>query len=159
MNKKLVSLGISAFLLTSLSSLPVNQANALPYCTGSACNDKDPIDTRCINDAYTVEKVDYWINRWQDWFRTRRVTVKLMYSPSCRANWVSAYVPDGTWLFIRERTNMVIRTSWTARGKGYFWAWGNMANGNVVNQACIVVPGVPGLNPGTPYFGACTGFH
>jgi hypothetical protein len=113
-------------------------------CSGASCNDKDPVEYNCDSDAYVVEEVNQTIYRWQDSLQPREIVVKHIYSELCNANWTKAYIPDDTYLFIREQTlvngSQPIHGLFQAQGRRYFWAYSNMSNGSVVNQACVSIP-------------------
>jgi hypothetical protein len=110
-------------------------------CRGAECNEKNPVEYRCNLDAVITAETTLVVNRRLDNWQPRQITIQKLYSEICRANWTRAYVPEDTYLFIREQdpvegsqpTHGIVY----ARGAGYFWADSNMANGNVENQACI----------------------
>ncbi len=132
-------------------------------CDGAGCNDKDPVEYKCNADARVVARLTKTVYRLQDSFQPRQVIVKQIYSESCHANWTKAYIPDDTFLFIRERDlvngSQPIHGLFKANGTGYFWAYGNMSNGYIVNQACVALVGVPLPWGGNSYDRYCTGFN
>lgn len=136
-------------------------------CIGIECNDKDPVEYNCHTDAYVVEEVTTTVYRWQDFWQPKQIIVQQIYSEKCRANWTKAYIPDDSYLFIREQApdpvngngRQINQGLYKANGTGYFWAYGNMANGNVINQACVAFPGIPIPMIGNSYERYCTGFN
>lgn len=132
-------------------------------CRGAACNDKDPVEYGCEADAQVVEEVTHTVFRWQDGWQPRQIIIKQIYSASCRANWTKAYVPSDTFLFVKERSQVNrdenINGLFKSEGDGYFWTYGNMANGEATNQSCVALQSfeIPGL--GYWYDRYCTGFN
>ncbi len=131
-------------------------------CDGISCNDKNPVKYKCVSDARIVTKLTKTVYRLQDSGQPRQIIVQKMYSKKCHANWTRAYIPDDTFLFIRERDlvkgTQPIHGMFKADGTGYFWANGNMSNGYVVNQACVALVGLPLPWGGNTYERHCTGF-
>ena len=131
-------------------------------CDGAGCNDKDPVEYHCDSDAQVVKQVTKTVYRSQDSWRPIKIIVQQIYSKSCHANWTKAYIPQDTFLFIRERDlvngNQPIHGMFKPKGTGYFWAYGNMSNGYVVNQACVALVGVPLPWGGNSYDRHCTSF-
>jgi len=113
-------------------------------CQGETCNERDPLLSPCVQDAIVVEEVSRTVFRWQDDWQPRQVIVQKLYSESCDATWVNAYVPDGTFLFIREQEfvegTQPVRGLTQADSTGYSWVQSHMANGNVATQACVSLP-------------------
>jgi hypothetical protein len=132
------------------------------YCDGASCNDKDPVKYSCNSDARVVTQLTKTVYRWQDSWKPRKIIVQKIYSEKCHANWTKAYIPDDSYLFIRERDvvkgSQPIRGMVKADGKGYFWAYGRMSNGYVANQACASLPSIIIPRIGYTYDRYCTGF-
>jgi hypothetical protein len=163
---KLINFGLIG-IITALSvgfdfgfigkALAANQ-----YCDGASCNDKDPVKYSCNSDARVVTQLTKTVYRWQDSWKPQKIRVQKIYSAKCHATWTKAYIPDDSYLFIRERDlvngSQPIHGMFKADGKGYFWAYGKMSNGYVVNQACASLPGVPLPWGGNSYERYCTGF-
>jgi hypothetical protein len=157
----------SIALITTLSVcfnfVSIGKASANVYCDGAACNDKDPVMYHCDSDARVVAQLTKTVYRWQDSWQPQQIIIQKIYSERCHANWTQAYIPDDTYLFIRERRlvngTQRIRGMFKADGVGYFWAYGKMSNGYVVNQACASLPSIviPGI--GYTYDRYCTGFR
>lgn len=110
-------------------------------CRGAECNDKNPTEYRCDRDAVIIEETTIVVNRRLDSWQPRQITIQKLYSERCRANWTRAYIPEDTYLFIREQDpaegSQSTHGMVYARGAGYFWADSNMANSNSANQACV----------------------
>jgi hypothetical protein len=89
------------------------------------------------------QEITVTVHRPQDNWRQGQIIVQKMYSKSCRANWTRAYIPDDTYLFIKEQelvnNNEQVNGMLLANGTGYFWADSNMSNGNTVNQSCVAL--------------------
>lgn len=113
-------------------------------CYGETCNELDPIQYRCDQDAVVVEEARKPILSWQNRQEDREIVIQKLYSQSCRANWTNAYVPNGAFLFIREQQvlngTQPVRGMSKANGSEYFWAQSRMSNSNVANQACVSIP-------------------
>lgn len=136
------SVGLMATLSISLSLGFVGKVLADDkFCRGADCNNKDPVEYNCDSDAYVVEEVTQTVYRWQDSWQPQQIVIKHIYSELCQANWTKAYIPDDTYLFLREEDLIdgvqAINGLFKAEGIGYFWAYGNMSNGKVANQSCI----------------------
>jgi hypothetical protein len=133
------------------------------YCDGASCNDKDPVKYNCNSDARVVTQLRKTVYRWQDSWQARKIIVQKIYSEKCHATWTKAYIPDDTYLFIRERDlvkgSQPIHGMFKADGKGYFWAYGKMSNGYVANQACAAIPSINIPRIGYTYERHCTGFN
>jgi hypothetical protein len=132
-------------------------------CKGASCKDKDPVEYRCNADARVVARISKTVSRWQDAWKPRKIVIQKIYSERCQANWARAYIPDDSYLYIRERDlvngTQPIHGLFKANGTGYFWAYGRMSNGSVVNQACVALPGVPLPWGGNSYERYCTEFN
>jgi hypothetical protein len=130
------------------------------FCKGASCNNKNPVEYRCNFDAHVVTELTKKIYRWQDFWQPKKIIVQKVYSEKCHATWARAYIPDDTYFFIRERNlvngNQPIYGLSKANGTGYFWANGNMSNGDVANQACVALPGVVIPRVGYSYERYCT---
>lgn len=133
--------------LTSLLSvgfmvgLSQKASASVESCQGAECNDKNPTEYRCNLDAIITAETTVVVNRRLDSWQPRQITIQKLYSETCDASWTRAYIPEDTYLFIREQEpiegEQPIYGMVYARGAGYFWADSNMANGNVANQACV----------------------
>jgi hypothetical protein len=116
-------------------------------CSGNGCTDKDPHDTGCDADAYTVYNVYVRDNNGNE-----VGLLQLRYSPSCGTNWtrLTSYVGN-TWL-----TANTIRKadSWIEYGGPMFTnvVWSDMVyspgNYTVYGDGCVGGSGYPG-----PYCG------
>ncbi|MBD3884964.1 hypothetical protein IFO70_24840 [Phormidium tenue FACHB-886] len=113
---------------------------AAKSCNGASCNDKDPIEYGCDADAQVLDRATRLVNRWQENWQPQRIVIEHLYSEVCHASWTKAYIPDDTYLFIREQTPVngiqPVRGMFQAQGAGYFWAYGKMSDG-YSNQACV----------------------
>lgn len=131
-------------------------------CEGASCNNKNPVDYRCDSDADVVSELTKTVYRWQDSWQPKKIIVQKIYSEKCHANWIKAYIPDDTYFFLRGRDvgngNQPIYGLSKADGKGYFWANGKMANGDVTNQACVALPSLVIPRVGYSYERYCTDF-
>lgn len=157
------SIGLVTSLSLGLNCGFIGKALATVYCDGAGCNDKDPVQYHCVSDARVVDELTQTVYRWQDSWQPRQITVQKVYSERCHASWTHAYIPDDTYLFIREQ-ELVNGTEQTnelfkADGTGYFWATGKMSNGNVVNQACAALPSIVIPRLGYLYDRYCTEFN
>ena len=158
------SIGLIATLSVCLNFGLIDKASAAnKSCKGVTCNDKDPVEYRCHTDARVVGRLIKTVYRWQDSWQPRRIIVRQIYSKKCNANWTKAYIPDGTFIFIREQElvdgSQPIHGLFKANGTGYFWAYGNMSNGDAVNQACVSLVGVALPFGGNSYDRYCTPFN
>lgn len=151
----LVSLGFNVALTEKASA-------EAKFCTGADCNDKNPVEYQCYGDASVVEQVIKTVYRWQDFGQPQQIIIQKVYSEKCNANWTQAYIPDGSFLFMQERDlvngTQPVRGMHRARGTGYFWAYGMMSNGYVVNQACVSLPVLSMGNGHDMYDRYCTTF-
>lgn len=142
---KFCSIGLVVALTTGFSFkfLWKASANAQP-CVGASCNNRNPVEYRCNIDATVVEQIDKTIYRWQDAWQPRQIIIQKVYSGSCRASWTRAYIPNDTFLFVKEHNpatgGELVYGLIKASGTGYFWADGYMSNGDVPNQACVSLP-------------------
>lgn len=111
-----------------------------PRCYGVQCVDKNPMAYGCDRDAVVVDKISPTPVIGQAFGQKSRIVVQKMYSQSCNANWVKAYVPNATYLFIREQRPVngiePIHGMAKAVGNSYFWFNSNMSAAGVINQAC-----------------------
>ncbi|MEW6492670.1 MAG: hypothetical protein AB1589_09200 [Cyanobacteriota bacterium] len=132
-------------------------------CEGASCNNKNPVDYRCDSDADVVTELTKTVYRWQDSWQPKKIIVQKIYSEKCHATWTKAYIPDDTYFFLRGRDggngNQPIYGLFKADGKGYFWANGKMANGDVTNQACVALPSLVIPRVGYSYERYCTDFN
>lgn len=62
-------------------AVPASTASAASSCYGSSCEGRDPAQTSCVNDAYTILSRDA-VTSSGDWGN-----LELRYSPSCHSNW------------------------------------------------------------------------
>ncbi|MBW4492616.1 MAG: hypothetical protein KME26_05905 [Oscillatoria princeps RMCB-10] len=137
MNYKLFMAGICAALSASLTFALKAEA----ACFGSTCNNKDPVKEGCT-DGRVVDWQTFGSYSYGPlWNRQRRqITVVLMYSAKCKANWTKADVPSGTLLYVEESPPPQNRFGrYTTQTIG--WSYGNMSNGYVTNRGCAEVPG------------------
>ena len=129
-------------------------------CKGASCNNKNPVEYRCDSDANVVTEFSKTVYRWQDSWQPKKIIVQKLYSKKCHATWAKAYIPDDTYFFIRGRElgkgNQPIYGLSKANGSGYFWANGNMSNGDVANQACVALPSIVIPRVGYSYERYCT---
>lgn len=113
-------------------------------CFGASCIDKKPGEYGCDPDAVIEDERIVTVNRWQDGGQAQEIVIQKMYSASCRTNWTRAYIPNNTYLFIKEQSpanqTQPVRGMFQADGTGYFWADSYMADGIVINQACVALP-------------------
>lgn len=160
---KFGSIGLVTSLSLALNCGFIGKVLATVYCDGAGCNDKDPVQYNCVSDARVVSELTQTVYRWQDAWQPRQIIVQKVYSERCHATWTHAYIPDDTYLFIREQelVNGIEQTSelFKADGTGYFWATGKMSNGNVVNQACAALPSIVIPRLGYLYDRYCTEFN
>ncbi|MFE6056064.1 DUF2690 domain-containing protein [Kitasatospora sp. NPDC056446] len=119
----LFGLAAAATALTGLSAPTASAAThqVTGGCYGSSCDDKDPVDTGCSADAFTVDSASSALG-----------TVELRYSPSCRANWARIYDTSyGQAFWVQSEHNYV---QWHAKGAtGY----SDMVDGSGPARACI----------------------
>ncbi len=102
-------------------------------CSGDGCNNVDPAQSGCSNDAYTVTYVT-----------TGDVTVQLRYSPTCATNW-GRVVSDGnnneTYLVLVQREDGV---AYGTKGLTGPVAWSRMVYSPVKrSRACVSINGGP----------------
>lgn len=130
------------------------------YCKGASCNNQNPVEYRCNSDARVASEFTKTVYRWQDSWQPKQIIVQKMYSEKCHATWSRGYVPDDTYFYMKERDlvngNQATHKLSKADGKGYFWADGNMSNGDIVNQACVAIPSVVMPRAGYLYDRYCT---
>jgi len=144
MNLKLSSIGFLAALVIPL--IPSLKAEA--GCVGSKCNNLDPISQGC-NDGKAVDTRYFGSYSYGPWWnrKSRQITVVLMYSSKCKANWARADVPAGTPIYVEELYKPGnVYGIYKTQTDG--WSYGNMSNGNVPNRACAKIGG----------YGKCTYF-
>lgn len=132
-------------------------------CKGASCNNQNPVEFRCHSDARVTSELTKTVYRWQDSWQPRQIIVQKMYSEKCHATWSRGYVPDDTYFYMKERSlvngNQTKHRLSKANGKGYFWANGNMYNGDITNQACVAIPSVVMPKLGYLYDRYCTDFN
>jgi predicted SpoU family rRNA methylase len=139
------SIGLVTLLGLGLSIGLVWKVKAqTPTCIGAECRDRNPVEYGCDRDATVTAQFRTTVNRWQDAGAAQLIVIQKMYSESCQANWSRAYIPSGTYLYIREEVAdpsiQPIVGMAKAEGSGYVWADSNMSEGNVSNQACAALP-------------------
>jgi hypothetical protein len=97
-----------------------------------------------FEDAVVIEENRKTVTRWQDGWQPREIIVQKLYSESNDATWARAYVPDGTYVFIRDQDTLggtqPVRGMIRARGEDYFWVQSELSIGNTASQACISIP-------------------
>jgi hypothetical protein len=87
---------LALFLTAFLSVLAAPSASAAPQaiqasCSGTSCDNKDPVVTGCSSSATPVDSQT-----------TAKGTFRLMWSPTCQTNWVQVnnYAGGGPHLFL-----------------------------------------------------------
>ncbi|KAB8321207.1 DUF2690 domain-containing protein [Tolypothrix campylonemoides VB511288] len=126
MNKPLFSLGLVAIFAIPFAVAPSVHAQ----------NNMDPLDRGCEQDAETLTSTSGGTYR-NNLFQTIDVKVELRKSNKCQANWVKAYVPKDTSLYLKDQSGNQ-RGSYTAKVNG--WNYGDMWNYHEVFSACIKLP-------------------
>jgi hypothetical protein len=144
MKRTACAIGLATFSIGLSVGLAGRAAANARSCFGASCIDQHPIEYGCDRDAVVEDERTVTVNRWQDGGQAQEIVIQKMYSASCNANWSRAYIPNDTYLFIKEQTpanqTQPVRGMFRARGTGYFWAESHMANGAAINQACVALP-------------------
>lgn len=92
--------------------VPVSTASAAT-CYGNSCEGRDPQNTSCVNDAYTISRMDA-ITPAGDWGN-----LEMRYSPSCYTNWVRFTPWYGIRAFFDQATGgLVGGDPWIQRANG-----------------------------------------
>lgn len=136
--------------LNNTSSSEINTAEIEPApietgsYLGSTYGQPDPLLNPFPEDAVVVGEVSKTVFRWQDNWQPREVIVQKLYSESYDASWTNAYVPDDTFVFIREQEfvngTQPVQGMTQVDGTDYFWAQSGMTSGSVASQACVSLP-------------------
>jgi hypothetical protein len=117
----------------------VSEAEAAS-CQGDSCNNKDPVEQGC-DDGVEVDNKTYGTYPYNG--GTRTMSISLIYSKKCLANWAKADVPRNTNLYIQERRTQAngeraIYGYYTTTVNGQ--SFGNMSTGDTPNRACFISP-------------------
>lgn len=127
MNKQLVSLVVSAIIVSPLAFVP----NVF------AQNGQDPKDRECDQDAQTLTSISGGTFRTLTNWSGIDVRVELRKSDRCQANWVRANVPQGTVLYLKDEEGRTYYP-YTAQVNG--WNYGDMMPWNRPYSACAKLP-------------------
>jgi len=119
-------------------------------CNGTDCNGLDPVDTSCVNGAYTTRSMD-------DYYNGKHYTIELRWSPSCRTNWSRITVDGASTLeaIVRDSSSTYLYNTYRqVDGSTITWSRMYYAPAEAVS-ACGAVDWDwswhctdPGLNPG-----------
>lgn len=113
------------------SAHTTGQAKALVTCSGNGCNNKDPIQTGCVNGAYTVQTGVL-----------ASAFIELRYSPTCKTNWarVESRGNNGdVYLVLIQRIDGL---AYGAKGLVGPIAWSNMVYAPIAKaRACVSING------------------
>lgn len=111
---------------------------------GEPYSQPDPLLNPFPEDAVVVGEASKTVYRWQDNWQPREIIVQKLYSESYDATWTNAYVPDDTFVFIREQEllngTQPVQGMTQVDGTDYFWAQSGMTSGSVASQACVSLP-------------------
>jgi len=125
-------------------------------------SEPDPLLNYFAQDAVVVETASKTVLRSQDDWQPRQIIIQKLYSESLDATWANAYVPDGTYVFIREQESvndtLSVQGMVRADGADYFWVQSGITSGNVASQACVSVPTLSFDAGHTLYDPLCTDF-
>ena len=103
----------------------------------NAQDGQDPRDNnKCEQNAQTLTSTSggtYGINP----FSKREIRIELRKSDQCKANWVKADVPKGTFLYLKDK-NGQIYVGYTTQVNG--WNYGDMMNYRTPFSACAKLP-------------------
>lgn len=123
LNKRLFLIGILAILAT-------------PFAFTFKALAGDPIQEKCVNDAQTLAFRTGGTYRY-GFGNERTLTVKLILSKNCHANWVTADVPSGSYLYLKDAQGGQF-VKYQAKVNG--WNYTDTSNYYISYKACVQPP-------------------
>jgi hypothetical protein len=130
---------------------------AEPTCAGESCDNRNPVEAGCDRDAIITEEITATFSQLGE--GSREMVIQKLFSQRCRTAWAKAYVPNNTFVFIREQgAANAIQGMIQADGTDYFWAHSKMSYGSAASQACVAVPVFANGDAHNLYDRHCTDF-
>lgn len=139
MNKKILTIGL--ILIVMLAAMPSGSAAA--SCSGSGCDNLDPVAQGCTSNAFQVGAYTY------NYGISGSVTGALWYSNNCNSNWAVATSNSGT-RYVRAEI-LVYKYHWN-------WAYSTSVNSTMADGSiwhCAV--GFIDTTNRTPYYNTFSG--
>jgi|GEM_PF-3194464 len=135
-----LSFGLNTLLAGPVSSEVDSHSSTIP-------RNQDPLLQPFPQDAVIVEENSKTVRRWQDGWQPRQVVVQKLYSESQDMTWANAYIPDDTFVFLREQAiangTQSVHGLTQSEGVDYFWAQSSPLAGDTTSQACVSIPILP----------------